>query len=164
MTADEIRQHIESAFAAVPYPGDHQISYDTSGHHLECAQVAEFFRGKHWQQLTLHDLRDNYRGDESACLCFMSPEAYRFYLPAYMLFSLDPESLGHVIRDAAFYSLTPPDDANQRAWWQRRASVLDAAQCRAVLGYLQLLSFDPTSDYHTAELQRAINYWSHEVA
>ena len=55
-----------------------------TGINLEADQVARYFAGKTWDQVTLADLDQNYVGDASACLGFMTSQAFRYFLPAYL--------------------------------------------------------------------------------
>jgi hypothetical protein len=46
---------------------------------LECVEIQQAFAGKHWSELSQETLiRENY------ALAFLTPEAFRFYLPAYL--------------------------------------------------------------------------------
>jgi hypothetical protein len=81
MIASDLKALIANAWADVEYPGDAAIAYDNTGYHLECNQVRDFFRQKRWRDIS-HSVLRTYIGDESACLSFMSPVAFRYYLPA----------------------------------------------------------------------------------
>lgn len=54
------------------------------GINLEADQVARYFAGKAWDQVTLADLHQDYVGDASACLGFMTVRAFGYFLPAYL--------------------------------------------------------------------------------
>jgi hypothetical protein len=110
-------ERIERAFAHLPYPGDNRIvahSYPglADDNISEEGRIAAVFRGKHWKDLTLGDL-----ARYSATLSFLSPEAYRFYLPAYLLalIRLSPEEMERVpqagdLEGSLLYSLQPAAD------------------------------------------------------
>ena len=102
--AEELRHKLEVAFAEVKYPGDERLVYDTSGRVLECKQVAAAFRGKHWRQIQCDNL-------ESGAIFCLSPEAYRFYLPAYLITSVLHYDEADVIPSEVVFSLIPPSDA-----------------------------------------------------
>jgi hypothetical protein len=103
-----VRRHVERAFADRAYPGDEQIAdadpryADYEGH-----MVTAFHRGKHWQDISLRHLLDEYPGDPSACLAFMTAEGWRYYLPAYLLMALEWDEAG-AITDAVVGALTHP--------------------------------------------------------
>ena len=88
-----VRRRINAAFANTRYPGDDNIGYDKTGEHLECKQVADHFRGTIWQAVDLAFLRKyGERADVSVALTFLSPEAFRYYLPAFLLVVTDQSS------------------------------------------------------------------------
>lgn len=73
---------IESAFAATPYPGDDRICDPRPGDE-EVAEYALEFRGARWDRLhpeflTYHD----------AAISFFTAEAFRYFLPAYLIAEL----------------------------------------------------------------------------
>lgn len=104
----ELRCQIAEAFARRSYPGDDRIA-DTDLRYpdYEGNTVAGFHRGKRWQEITLSRLRAGYEADPSACLAFMTPEGWRYYLPAYLLLALDRQASG-AIGDAVVGALTHP--------------------------------------------------------
>jgi hypothetical protein len=82
------RELIESAFAEVPYPGDDNIADHQDC--LECDDVRAFFRGKSWRDLKLPELR-------GLPLPLLTPEAFHYFLPGYMLACLDDWKLADTI-------------------------------------------------------------------
>jgi hypothetical protein len=156
---ERLRGVIAAAFAARPYPGDDRIADrpprypDDEGH-----AVARFHRGTAWAAIALDGLRAGYPRDASACLGFMTPEGWRYYLPAYLVVALDGAA-ADAIGDAVVGQLTHPR-ARPDAWtrvardlgqppealpraqaaaFEARVSGLDAAEraaVRAVLGHL----------------------------
>jgi hypothetical protein len=103
-----LRAAIAAAFSARPYPGDDRIATrhpryeDYEGH-----AVARFHAGKRWPEITLDHLRTGYAGDPTACLAFMTPEGWRYYLPAYLTLALDWEA-ADAIGDAVVSNVTHP--------------------------------------------------------
>ena len=143
MSPRDVRTLILEAWSDAPYPGDDAIAYDQSGRHLECALVAGFFRGKRWKDVTLAALR-SYRGDASACLAFMSPQAFRYYLPAYMLIAIDDYAEADVIADSALNMLTPGE---LQEYWNERAKGFSQRQREAILSFLNCLDRHHGADY-----------------
>ena len=106
--AADVRRQVELAFAERAYPEDDRIAdSDPRYDDYEGHAVARFHRGKHWEEITLGHLREDYEGDATACLAFMTPEGWAYYLPAYLLVALDWEDSG-AIGDAVIGSLTHP--------------------------------------------------------
>jgi len=54
---------------------------------VEAIQIQNYFAGKLWTEIDW-DWLNKYIGDPSACLFFMTQEAYIYYLPCYMKVSL----------------------------------------------------------------------------
>jgi hypothetical protein len=54
---------------------------------LEALAVEKFFANYCWQDIRWETL-EAYRGDRTACLYFMSPEAFLYFFPAYMIMTL----------------------------------------------------------------------------
>jgi hypothetical protein len=159
VTEDAARRRVEEAFAARPYPGDERIAdKDPRYSSYEGHAVTAFHRGKRWHEVTLRHLLDDYPGDASACLAFMTPEGWRYYLPAYLLMALAWDE-SNAVGDAVVGSLTHPRArkdafthvahdlglepeavlAAQSERFEQRMSGLTAAEvdaARAVLAYL----------------------------
>src|SRR5271154_3680818 len=89
-----LKSAIEEAFADVPYPGDENITrcpYRCS----ECTRVALYFKGKGQSGHAETDLRANH-----VALSLFTPEAFHFFLPAFMVMSLGSFEKGDIIPDA----------------------------------------------------------------
>lgn len=104
----ELQRTITDAFGDRPYPGDDRIAdSDPRYDDYEGHAVTRFHRGKHWQEITLPHLREEYAGDATACLAFMTPEGWRYYLPAYLLIALEWEE-ADAVGEAVIGNLTHP--------------------------------------------------------
>lgn len=94
---------INEVFGEMPYPGDENIVLDNSGSHLECEKIKSSLQGQHWRDVpfeTLERLR--------SALSFLSPEGYRFYLPAFTVMSIVDFRRADVIPDEIIQTLTLP--------------------------------------------------------
>jgi hypothetical protein len=90
------------------YPGDDRIAdSDPRYEAYEGHAISAFHRGKRWDEITLRHLIDEYAGDPTACLAFMTPEGWRYYLPAYLVMALDWDK-ADAIGDATVGALTHP--------------------------------------------------------
>lgn len=96
----QIRQAILSAFADVPYPGDHDIAYSSTA--WDGIAINHDFKGYHWR-----DLPRGLLAFHHDVLSFFSIEGLHFFLPAYLLTAL--EDL-HDIRRAVLWRLEPQED------------------------------------------------------
>lgn len=95
MRRDELRSMIVHAFADVRYPGDDHIVADPD-HCPECEDVAAAFRGRHWKELTpalIFERKD--------ALPLLRPEAFRYFLPAYLLACVDARRLAYWAKRSA---------------------------------------------------------------
>ena len=80
--AELLKQQIREAFVDVPYPNqDNSVDPYCS----ECVDCDKAFKGKHWLDITMAEVNITY----SACLWHFGMEEYLFYLPAYLLLSID---------------------------------------------------------------------------
>ncbi|MFY0529300.1 DUF6714 family protein [Archangium gephyra] len=130
-----LRQQIESAFAEVLYPGDDRIAY--SNIDQDGASLAATFRGKHWKELTPHELHHHE-------MTFLSREGLQFYLPAYLLASMEgyDGTLYEDIRPFTVYGLTLPDEDTPRNRHLRESRLRDfelftPAQKRVIRSFLE---------------------------
>jgi hypothetical protein len=155
-----LRGAIAAAFAARPYPGDDRIAKrDPRYEDYEGHAIARFHRGKRWPEITLDHLRTGYPGDPTACLAFMTPEGWRYYLPAYLTIALDWEAadaigeavVGNVTHPRALAAsltrvardLGQPPEAVLRAHaarFEERVAPLDPAEADAVRAVLRHLA------------------------
>src|SRR5437763_17061569 len=101
MDTTTLRQHIEAVFGRMSYPGDDHIVADNSGRNVEYERIKRQLVSRHWRDVpsqTLIRLRDQ--------LSYLSPEGYRFYLPAFMLYCIGHPS-GNTV-DSVVGTLTLP--------------------------------------------------------
>ena len=82
--AELLKQQIKDAFADVPYPNQDKY-VDVDPYCSECVDCDKAFRGKHWLDITMAEVNIT----ASACLWHFGREEYHFYLPAYMLLSIN---------------------------------------------------------------------------
>lgn len=95
--------HIDNIFGQMSYPGDGHIVYDNSGVHLECKEIKEALKGRHWRNVSFETLEKL-----NTALPFLSQEGYRFYLPAFMVFSVSDFYRADIIPYEVISSLTRP--------------------------------------------------------
>lgn len=80
MNKTEIVDRISKRFHETAYPGDEHIVYDNSGQILECVDIKAAFHGKAWKKIPWQLLVEQNSG-----LSFFTPEAFCYYLPAYLV-------------------------------------------------------------------------------
>ena len=91
-----------SIFPNVIFPINEPIS---SGAGIESRAVENFFRGRARFEISLKDLNESYKHDPSACLGFMLPSAFAFFLPLFMRISVLDFDEADVISDTVVYRL-----------------------------------------------------------
>jgi hypothetical protein len=104
-----LKQQIENAFIDLKYPGDNNIVW-ISEYDPEKIEIKEDFKNKHWKDLTLEFLWPK----QSQSLGFFTPQAYRFYLPGYMIVSVEFYDDSDVIPEYVIDSLTPFTESDEK--------------------------------------------------
>jgi hypothetical protein len=160
MSIETVRSKILNAWSASPLILAHEIGYPADGLHLERDAVAQFFAGKDWRDVSWVELL-KYDGDRSACLSFMSPAAYRYYLPSYMLVALDHYLESDVSADSAWWSLSPPTDPMLEQYWADRVAGFSRLQKDAIFSFLEFMLHEHGNDYtyDKVRLNNAVSYW-----
>jgi hypothetical protein len=126
-----LKETIEAAFASVAYPGDDNITrcpYSCS----ECGRIAAYFKGKLGTGQTMEELRDYH-----VALSLFTPEAFHYFLPAFMLASVDSYEKGDVIPDAIRFHFEYSQE--MRGHFAVRMSKFSTRQRHAIIDYLVLM-------------------------
>lgn len=97
-------QHIDEAFRAMEYPGDENIVMDNSASDLESQKIKGLLKGHHWRDLPF-EVMDQLR----TALPFLTPAAYRFFLPAFMAYSVTDFDRADLIPFELVQTLTLPE-------------------------------------------------------
>lgn len=127
----DIAREIEEAFADVPYPGDDRLlAYPN---YYESAYILEFFPGKHWRELVC-----KIPPEHDVSVVLFSAEAFRFYIPAYVITTLlDPPEYG-IFEEYTTGALDPSQSkSRRRAWFLDYISPLDARQKAALRRFIE---------------------------
>lgn len=106
LEAERLAQDIREAFGHLSPPLPSATAYDASGYHLECSQVAAKLGGRRWQDLGASDLEG-----EADALSFLSAEGFRYYLPAFMMVTLQDPSSADLIPHGILSSFGVPEGA-----------------------------------------------------
>jgi hypothetical protein len=128
-----IRESIEKAFADVPYPGDDQIADHKDC--PECDDIKTHFRGKNWRGHSVEELQQY-----QSALSLFTPQALKYFLPAFMLASLGAWREADDIPSSIMFMCLPPEpeeDAGMKQHWRERFELLTSMQRKAIAAYLQ---------------------------
>jgi hypothetical protein len=137
-----IAEDFEDREVLLGKPGKRNI---TSHRCEECSELRDAFSRLKWDQVPTAVIDENF-----GQLSLFTPEAYRYFLPAYLLRcldNLDPESM---VCEFVIYSLTP-DSANEetRQWAAERHQLFDQKQQAAIVEFLDLIqSSDEFKTFH----------------
>ena len=187
LRAGDLLQQIRVAWEETPYPGDDNLAGRSSGCPSEYAYVEDYFRGKHWTEITPDGLSRDYPGPEDACLSFMSPRAFLFYLPAFMTMAVqyrdhapdsavpalcppreNPElyrSAERAHREAGLEGVSNPFAPEQvrarRKWWNERTAGFGAQQQQAIVSFLEYMLHEHSDDSPETDrtLREALDHW-----
>jgi hypothetical protein len=158
---ESIVDQITRAFSDVPQP-DPALLFN---HHCcECSDVSTALGGRPWPEIGLADL---LRAREMALL---SAEAWRYYLPAMLIWAVrDPVAMD-VMVDNLVYQLEPPREGQGvPEWFAERAVGFSRDQRAAILAFLEWYRRREAADWAGADVQppqhvhHAIAYWSAEA-
>jgi hypothetical protein len=156
---NELIAIIEAAFEKRPRPFDEDITHctydkenggDFDGPCCECVDMAAFFKGKSWRDLSGEDLRHEGQADS-----LFTVTAYCYFLPAFLIAAIrEPEEADVCVEHLA-YRFGPKSDDE---WSQERVALvvdeLTAAEREATLAYFRFaISRDGDFDGY---LERAI--------
>jgi hypothetical protein len=165
--ADALKDLIRNAFSKVDYPGDWCLRGSNEGD--EPYLLEKEFAGKSdWRQLDPSFLDQAPDGYGSA-LSFFSDEAFRFYLPAYLIADINGGldrvtpvfHLTHGLTDDSKTEKVNPRRYGERTWFETARyefAVFDRAQAAAIVAYLEFMR--ERDEFSRAEIDQAIkNYW-----
>jgi hypothetical protein len=140
--AHQIRSHLERAFLKRAYPGDQSLANTRPWlRSYEGNQVAAYFKGKVWQEISLDHLTKHYPGDSSATFHFMTEVAFLYYLPAFLSMSLDLPNAGLIAAGICnSFSMELHNDPRDRERAERRIRAMSSEERDAVVDALSYLA------------------------
>lgn len=144
---EALKAKVAAAFADVPRPAAAELVRCGC---RECAALAKSFAGVDWRGAGAELLDQNY--DQ---LPLFSPAAFRHYLPAYLLYSLEHFEYAGVCQ-FTLYQLTPDKETEgSAAHYTERFSLFTPAQMDAVYDFLALALRDDGFAHHHTSIGRA---------
>ena len=166
--AEAVKSQIRKAFANVEFPGDWCLRGSNEGE--EPFLLEQEFKGKtDWRSLN-PEFIDRAPGGFGSALSFFSDEAFRFYLPAYLIADIDGKlashdpvfHLTHGLTDDGTGERVNPRRYGERTWFDEKGhkfAVFDREQARAIVSYLELKR--GIDEFQRATIDQALaNYWS----
>lgn len=126
-----LKETIKEAFADVPYPGDNNITR-CPYHCKPCEEIAEYFKGKGWEGHSVEDLRDHH-----TALSLFTPEAFHYFLPAFMLASIESYDKMDILPDSIRFHFD--FNLEHRDYFIVRLSKFSAEQRHAIVEFLRYM-------------------------
>ena len=155
MHGDAILAEIGAAFCdTIPVPRERLVN----SRGLEPRAINQLLTGKSWRELTANVLfKYDEQADASAIIAFLSDDAYRHFLPAFMSFVLSQGKNAGLIIDALLFRL-----AEERSGWS--PSLFNGQQRSAVRSFLQALALQHAHDESTCtQIEVAMVRWKEPV-
>lgn len=155
--AQTAKTKIRDAFANAEYPGDDNLVTD-GGCDPGCREIAAAFRGKAWDSISTQMVRE-YNG----ALPLLTPAAFRYYLPAYLLGCIDSRQKVDFAWDSVITHLTPPWKSE---FFTERAEGFMDLQADALVAFLRFVDdaewaedWEPPPKSPASRVRRAPAYW-----
>lgn len=160
MTPELMTQRIETAFGDVRRGSGitlHEADVlDACGSEKERVKARKLDTDEKWQDVPEREIEDH-----PSALCFLDPEGFRYYLPAYMRWSVRNYRTSNSLScDMTLYALAPSGNKGVTDWNRARWEVFTRQQSEVILDYLRFMleTGKDHADSFMAEL--AINaYW-----
>ncbi|SPP63306.1 DUF6714 family protein [Nitrospira lenta] len=147
----KLKEAIALSFAKISHPAPNNIAPHQCE---ECAEARETFIQKDWRMLSSDVMEGHF--DQ---LSLLSPEAFQFFLPAFMCFSLD--HLDSPTCEFTVYALafnytrkTKEETDRQIEWWDSRFSLFEKDQLLVLINFLDLVKDSDDRNYFQDEVQR----------
>jgi hypothetical protein len=127
-------EKIVAVFSHTNYPGDEFIVPETPYRDLERQAIKEYLLGKKWTSLTYTNMREEYKGDTSAILGFLTFSAFRYYFPAFLLISLNEFETSDITALSVFKVFRNPykPEISSSQYVRERQQVFSNAEITAI--------------------------------
>lgn len=146
-----LTEQIASAFADVHHPGPGRLLRADAG--WEGASLDPLVAGMRWQDIPVDVIR-RY----PTALLLLTPEGFRFCLPAYLLAVLrDPEEVD-VLPELVFLTLTPSGSDWNRNRLRDQVSLLTQQQWDAARSFV-IHHLDVEQSYPAEQRDAALSFW-----
>jgi hypothetical protein len=143
---EDVLAQIDAAFSDVPRPSNDDLLHPNC---FDDNDIAALYAVANWR-----DLSDAMVENEYAALFFLSPEGFRFFIPAYMTFSLRHPTSGAAAVQSTLMSLSPDYDC---AFTPSKFIHFVDAQAAVVVDFFEVMAQHENVD-------DALLYWYERVA
>ena len=129
-------EQIESAFAGLAPPGDDKLLHPRC---MDDGDIVDFYGAPDWRRVSDETVIANY-----AAPSFFSAEAFQYYMPAFMVWSLRHHDTIEYAPESTIHALDPTSGGEaMRAFQMSKYALFMPAQRQAVIRFLQTCSLDP---------------------
>jgi hypothetical protein len=133
---DDILVQIDAAFSDLPRPANDDLLHPNC---FDDNDIAAMYEVSSWR-----DLSDAMVENEYAGLAFLSPEGFRFFIPAYLIFSLRQPTSGKAAVQSTLMALSPDYDC---AFTPSKFIHFDVVQRSAIIAFLEAMGeYDDVDD------------------
>jgi Family of unknown function (DUF6714) len=109
---------------------------DTYGSDSDRSAARELDTDRRWE-----DVPDQLIEENDSVLCFVDPKGFRYYLPAYMVWSLrNYETSEGFSHNHPIFSLSLSQSGSMRQWDLERFEVFNDEQARAICKFLRFMA------------------------
>lgn len=160
---DALKLVIRERFPATPTPAEEDIAtHDCT----ECLAIRAAFARRTWDSLQASELEARFDS-----LPMLSPRAFKYYLPAYLTYSVEHLDPDCPVCQFTIYAIAPDSDAKEAKfvdWWRERLRLFTREQFGVLLQFLEHTSqneafrgFIPSLEHSVERLQR---YYTNSVS
>ena len=144
----QLLELIDRAFGDAPRPEDAELLHPQS---MDDHDIQRLYGIRHWRDVPEAILEQEY-----AALFFLSPAAFRHFLPAYMSYALRHPGTDQAVVGSTVFALRPATD-DLREFALSKFTLFDAPQRAAVLAFLEAMA--KLDDFGDETLAEALAHW-----
>lgn len=154
-----LSEQIDSAFDVTPHPNESNIFIEDSQWYVFIHfSIKDELINKSWQELDEYFVLYNYE-----VLHFMTPEAYQYYLPAFLKVGMLHMSDSNILPSAIISSLYPNHSAEKMHELQSRIDRLNTHQKIVINKFIRLFASAHIDyfiyDMESINLVETIKFW-----
>jgi hypothetical protein len=153
---DALRVAIRESFPAIPFPAGDDVALHECN---ECIAIRAAFAGRTWDSLQPNELEARFDS-----LPMLSPSAFKYYLAAYLIYSLEHLDPDCLVCQFTIYAIAPDEDAKEAKfidWWRERLLLFMPEQFEVLVQFVDLArrqeafhGFIPSLEHANERLQR----------
>lgn len=142
---EALKQKIFASFENVPYPKGRIAPHECG----ECDDVCKTFKNKNWKTIS-PEIIEEYHG----IIPLFSPEAFQYFLPAYLNFSLNNFDGYDTVCQFTIYATAPDNKSVQERleYWRDRFARFSSEQMSCIYEFLDLARIDENFERSAKEI------------